>query len=348
DDMNALTRHLLCIDKNSGKIIWQKAINAEMPEDPWRSYIREHGYASQTPVSDGERVYCFFGKTGVYAFDMDGKQLWKRGVGKESADRRWGSAASPILYKDILIINAGDESRKLYGLNKNNGEVVWEYESPKFEMAYATPVLVEREDGKTLFVLGVPGAVGGFDPETGEVVWRASIDIPGNLSPSPVLLDDKVIILGGWPERQTIAIKLGGENDVTNSHILWQTRTTSYVSTPIAHEGYIYWIDEKGNAHCVNVENGDTRWSHNLGLRGRGMRCYASSVLIGEHVVAVTRFDGTYVFKATPEGYKQVAHNVIESDDSMFNATPAISEGKLYLRSNEYLYAIGDKKRAGR
>ncbi len=103
-----LTRHLFCLDKASGKQIWDKKISAINPEDSFRGFIQEHGYASSTPTSDGKMVYVFLGKSGVYAFDLEGNQKWHAPVGTQSSNRRWGSAASPILYNDKLIVNAGE------------------------------------------------------------------------------------------------------------------------------------------------------------------------------------------------------------------------------------------------
>src|SRR5262249_7661240 len=103
-DINDLKRHLICVDRATGKILWTRDVPADLPEQPYRSYQAQHGFASSTPVSDGERVYVFFGKSGVFAFDLDGKQVWHAGLGERT--NGWGSGASPILYKGLVIINA--------------------------------------------------------------------------------------------------------------------------------------------------------------------------------------------------------------------------------------------------
>ena len=105
-DLAALKRHLVCVDRGTGKVKWDKAVGAEMPEDPYSGYLTEHGYASSTPATDGERVYVFYGKTGVLAYDFEGKELWRVNVGKESGNRRWGSAASLMLDGERVIVNA--------------------------------------------------------------------------------------------------------------------------------------------------------------------------------------------------------------------------------------------------
>ena len=105
-----LKRHLICVDRNSGKILWNKSVESKVKEDPYSGAgVPAHGYASHTPVSDGERVFVFYGKSGVVAYDLDGKELWQKSVGTESGRMRWGSAASPIVHEDLVIVNASDE-----------------------------------------------------------------------------------------------------------------------------------------------------------------------------------------------------------------------------------------------
>ena len=118
-----LKRHLVCVDRRTGKQMWSKSVDAVLPEDPYQGAgVPAHGYASSTPVSDGEQVYVFFGKTGALAFDKDGQQLWQTNVGKESDPRRYGSASSPILYKNLLIVPATAEREALVGLDTKTGK----------------------------------------------------------------------------------------------------------------------------------------------------------------------------------------------------------------------------------
>ena len=125
-DLSSLKRHILCLNRVDGKVIWQKDIPADLPEQP---KVREHEYASNTPLADSERLYVFFGKSGVLAFSHDGKQLWHADVG--SKIHGWGSAASPVLYKDFVIINASVESASLVALNKQTNKKVWRAERIK-------------------------------------------------------------------------------------------------------------------------------------------------------------------------------------------------------------------------
>ena len=163
-DQKNLKRHLLCIDRANGELIWNKTIDAVLPEDPYTGIgVPEHGYASHTPVSDGRNVYVFFGKTGVLAFDKQGNQLWQTSVGTESDPRSWGSASSPILYQDLLIVPATAESEALVALDKKTGKEVWRQEAAGFSMSWCTPVLVEVDENRSDLAIGVGREIWGWE-----------------------------------------------------------------------------------------------------------------------------------------------------------------------------------------
>src|SRR5438093_3572197 len=166
-----LKRQLVCVERGSGKILWSKDVAADMPEDPYRGFLADHGYASSTPATDGENIFAFFGKTGVVAFDLEGKQLWKVNVGKESGRMRWGSGASPIVYKNVVIVNAAEESESLRALDKKTGKQVWKAEASGLASSWATPVLVDVPGGKTELAVAVPEEIWGLDPQTGKFLW---------------------------------------------------------------------------------------------------------------------------------------------------------------------------------
>ncbi len=136
-----LKRHVVCVNRAKGDIAWTKEIEA-VPDDSYRGFLTEHGYASNSAVSDGERLFVFLGKSGVFAFDLDGKQLWQVGVGTGSSNRRWGSAASLVLYKNTLIVNSSEESQSIRALDKARGKEVWKSEASSLELAYGTPNIV--------------------------------------------------------------------------------------------------------------------------------------------------------------------------------------------------------------
>jgi outer membrane protein assembly factor BamB len=347
-DIDNLKRHLVCLDRKSGKILWQKTVDAVMPEDPYSGMgVPEHGYASNTPVVDSERVYAFFGKTGVFAFDLDGKQLWQVDVGRESGNRRWGSAASLIQYKDYVIVNASEESQSIRALDKATGKEVWKAEASMLELVYATPLIVDLPDGQQELVIGVPNEAWALRPDTGKIKWYCATPVGGNVSPCPVAADGMVYILGGYPRQGTVAIRTGGEGDVTDSHLVWESTNSSYIPSAVMHENRLHWVADNAIAYCLDAKTGDVvyreRLSGTASGRGRGKPFYASTILIGEHLYAVSRTGGTYVLAVGPE-FEVVAHNKIESDTSQFNGTPAVCRGQLFLRSDRFLYCIGTEK----
>lgn len=340
-EMTNLKRHLVCASLKDGTILWSKSVAAEQPEDPYRGFITEHGYASNTPVTDGETVFAFFGKTGVLAYDMDGNELWKVNVGKESSGRRWGTAASPILYKDMVIVNASEESQSIRALDKKTGKEIWKSEAASLELVYATPTLVELPDGAAELVIAVPGEVWALAPDTGKLKWFAEVPIRGNVSPTVINNDGVVYAFGGLPAG-SVAVKAGGTGDVTNSNVLWRGRSGSYVATPVLHDGHLYWIDDRGTAHCAKADTGESVYSERMpNLSGGGRPFYASPVLVGKHLYIVSRSNGTFVLKAEPT-FEIVARNVIEGDDSQANGTPAVVENTLVLRTDRALYRIGE------
>ncbi|MEO2018337.1 MAG: PQQ-binding-like beta-propeller repeat protein [Fuerstiella sp.] len=335
-DLSSLKRHLLCIDRNSGQIQWAKVIPSTVRERPVPSFAGRPGYASHTPVSDGERVYVLFGNSGVLAFDMKGQQLWQQDVGTQSASM-FGSAASPILYKDHVIVMAGSESESLRALNKLTGDEVWKTEADSFSRSYATPVIVTNQQGIAEMLLPVTSEVWSMNPDNGKLKWYAEARIDTNACPSVVADDGVAYVIGGRSGGRT-AIRLGGRKDVTESHVLWSRNGGSYVPSPVLHEGHLYWVNDKGIANCIHIRTGEE--TSRKRLNGQ---FYASIVLIGKHLYAVSRFGGTHVLEATPD-LTPIAHNEL-TDDSDFSASPAVSDGHLFLRSDRFLYCIAADER---
>lgn len=344
-----LKRHLLAINRTDGSIVWKTTIDAVLPEDNYEGFMAEHGYASQTPVTDGERIYCFFGKTGVFAFDLNGKELWKKSVGQESSSRRWGAGASPILYGDLLIVNASDESQSIRAFNKLTGEEVWKAQAAGLELTFNTPRIVKNVDGEDELIIAVPYEVWGMNPKTGKLTWYAECDLDSNVSPSVVAKDGIVYAVGGR-NGGTVAVKTGGQGDVTKTHVLWKSRETTYVPSPLLHDGKLYWVSDRGQAYCLDAKTGDTIYRERLasnetegggGRRGGSRGFYASVVLAGDYLYAINRKGETYVYKPGKE-FKITHVNSIAGDEGDFNASPAIADGHIFLRSNQALYCIGE------
>jgi hypothetical protein len=330
-DLEDLQRHLLCVQRHTGNIVWSKIVPSAAPEARGPGFGTRHGFASHTPVSDGERVYVLFGNTGVLAFDMMGERLWQQDVGRENA-AMFGSGASLILYKDRLIVTAGDESESIRALDKKTGKELWKAEAASLSRCYCTPLVVKNAKGADELVISVPYEVWSLSPDNGKLKWYAETQVDTNSSPSLVSQDGIVYVIGGRRGGRA-AIRTGGKGDVTKSNVLWSTSGGSYVPSPVLYKGHLYWINDSGVAYCVDVKTGKE-----VAKKRIGGQFYASAVLIKDKLYVVSRFRGTYVFTATPK-LTQVAHNKL-TDESDFSASPAVSDGQFILRSDKYLYCI--------
>ena len=219
DDPAKLRRHLLCMDRQTGQIVWQKDVAAQLPKSRFSRQIGEHGYATSTPVTDGERVYVFFGGTGVLAFDLDGKPLWQRELGK--GINTFGSGSSPVLYKNLVLVNATVEGAGLVALDKATGNVVWQ--AKPYGDCWSTPIVVELPGGKAEIVLNELTEVLAYDPEKGNELWKC--DCPGSAyaSSTPLAHNGLIYAMGaGQGGRWFMAIRAGGRGDVSNTRVVWK------------------------------------------------------------------------------------------------------------------------------
>lgn len=364
-DQKDLKRHLICFQRGDGTELWNKEIAAELPEDVYGGMFAEHGYASHTPVSDGEKVFAFFGKSGVVAFDLEGNELWRREVGTGSDSRGWGSASSPVLQGDLVIVPAFAESQTLYAFNKNTGEEAWKFEAEGFSGTWGTPVIVPREEGKADVVIGVPYEIWAFDAASGKVSWYAAA-MDTNTYCSSVVTDGEVVYGIEGRGGGSIAVRANGEGDVTQSHVVWSGRDTNRIGTPILHEGRIYFI-AGGIANCIDAKTGESIYRERLtaperanveappvgqeggfpgrgggrgGRGGMGGQDYSSPILVDGKIIYVTRGGDMYVVKAGAE-FEQLGANRVTSEREDFSSSPATSGGDLFIRSSKHLYCIG-------
>jgi len=329
-DQADLVQHVLCVDRATGEILWDKTSKARLPEEELGSMLALHGYASSTPVTDGETLYVFFGRSGVKAYTLDGELLWTTLVG-DGTDG-WGSATAPILAGDLVIVNASVESQSVVALNKTTGEEVWR--AKDVPRSWATPALIDLGDGKQELVVSMEFEVRGYDPATGQQLWNCTA-VQDYVVPT-VIAHDGVVFVTGGRKPLTVAIRAGGRGDVTDTHLLWELRKTPKVPTPLYHDGLLYWIGHQGIAYCVDAATGEVLYSERLS--GTGV-VYASLVLADGKLYSVSRTNGAMVLAAGKE-FKELARND-PGDQSVFNATPVISNGQLLLRSDKFLYCIG-------
>lgn len=332
-DVAELKRHLVCLARADGKVRWTKPLPVRQPE---QAKIREgHGYATNTPAADAERVYVFAGTAGVLAFDHDGKQLWQADVGDRT--NGWGSAASPVLHGRLVLVNASVESDTLYALDRETGkQQVWK--AGNIKESWNTPVVAANPAGKAELVVAVMRKVYGFDPDTGKPLWSCDTDINWYMAPSLVVHNGVAYCVGGRTGG-ALAVRLGGAGDVTASHRLWTGKKGSNVTSPVYHDGHLYWMHENdGVAYCADAATGRIVYEERLPRAGQ---VYASPVLAGGNLYYTNRAGRTFVLPAKP-AYSLLATNDLEPRGS-FDASPAVADGRIYMRPNKYLYCLGTK-----
>lgn len=329
-----LKLHTLCIDFESGKIHWDKWIKASKSEQEATQRIVDHGYASPTPTVDESAVYSAFGPSGLVAYDWSGKQLWQCSIGSKT--KGFGSASSPILYKNLVIINASIEDQAVYGIDKATGEIIWRTEG--IRETWTTPTLVVLPDGSTELVLNQKEWILGLDPDTGKEIWRCK-GIDDYVVPC-VVVDGNMLYCSGGRQNRTIAVRAGGRGDVTATHKVWETVAGANVTSPLFYNGHLYWSHDKSMALCVRTSDGKEVFRERLETSGR---IYASVVLAGDRLLMTTRDAGVVMLAAEPV-YRELGVNRLGNENESFNSTPAIVGNSLILRSDQFLYRIAEAK----
>jgi outer membrane protein assembly factor BamB len=359
-----LKRHLVCVNRHTGKELWSIVVDPVLPEDQFRGMFAENGYASHTPVSDGERVYAFFGKTGVVAYDLTGKELWKKSVGTDSDPRGWGTASSPVIYKDLLIVPAFVESLSVIAFDKRTGDEKWRQTADGFNSTWSTPILVEA-NGQTDLVMSVPYELWGLNPDTGKLRWFCNSTDSDSVCSSTVAHDGIVYMVEGR-NGGSLAVKSGGKGDIAKTNIVWSGKDRGRIGTPLYYEGRLYSIGGKV-VTCVDAKTGERLYQSRLdggaaesrGDSGRpqrgpgggfggpgggfgggmGGQDYSSPVAAHGKMYYTARSGETFVVELGPQ-FKQLSVNKFAGDDSDHNATPAISDGQLFIRSCKALYCV--------
>lgn len=322
--MEDLLLHVVCLS-DTGNILWDQQFRPKLPET---SRVRDHGYAGPTPATDGEHLYVFFGKTGVFKFDLDGELVWQTDVGDNT--HRWGCGTSPVLFEDLVIVNASVESGALVAISKESGDEIWRVGG--MNKSWNTPHLVDPGDGRLEVVVSVENQIRAFNPRTGEQIWHCD-GIHDYVCPSIVSHKGIVYVIGGRTSR-AIAVRAGGRGDVSDSHRLWEQKAGANVTSPVVHDGHLYWVSDRNQvAYCLRLEDGKVIYAERFPDQP-----YASTLAGDGKLYIVTRYGGTYVLPAEPE-FVVLAHNELD-DRATFNASPIVASGRLLLRSDKYLYCI--------
>ncbi len=345
-------RIVLCHSLKDGKELWRVDAADKAPKEPTYPW---NGYASPSCVTDGKHVWAFFGTPGLFCYTVEGKEVWKKSFGVIK-NGPWGTGASPFLHGDSVIINldndggggAGDAPAALVALVKDTGRPKWS--TPRSgDRGFSTPRLMKSAEGRTDMILNGPGALIGYDPDTGREVWRMLRPKAGDKEKfgEPVPADDgqRLFVLSGRTGPFQIA-KIPGKGDVTKSHVTHNgTRSKGAhrdVSSPVIANGRAYVADTKGFLTCYDLESGKELFNRVIGKRGAKTN---SSLLLLNGTILVLMDDGNTVVVEPGAEYKEVAQNRLGKGQPLeFGASPAVADGKLLLRSQTHLYCVGEKK----
>jgi outer membrane protein assembly factor BamB len=339
-----LVRHVLCLDRKSGTSIWSTPIKSTFDEDPYKGFIVEHGFASTTPTSDGKMIYVACGKSGLIALNMEGNEVWRAPLGKLSDPAQWGDGASPVLYKNLVIMNAGITDHSIVAFDKTTGKEVWKRIDEKFTNSWGTPIIVQAS-GRDELVHASPGKIFAIHPETGTDLWTCDSPLKETVCAS-VVHDAGIVYLMGGRAGQAVAVRCGGNGDVSATHKVWEKPLRSGIGTPVAINGRLYW-SSSGLAICADCKTGDEVFKARLsgskedassgGRRPQGN--YASTIAVGGKVFVLLRNGEMQVWNATDK-YEVISSNLFDGDEGPFNATPAVSDDQMFVRSNKKLYCI--------
>jgi outer membrane protein assembly factor BamB len=343
EDEEGKQRSLYCFDRNSGKQLWVRTVHVDekMPTH------KTNPYCGSTPASDGKRVIVFHGSAGLYCYDLDGKELWSRNLGEFR--HMWGYGASPLFHKGKVLLHAGPGANVyLTAIDPTNGKQIWKTAEPiegdgnrrddnNPMGSWSTPVVANVE-GQEQIICMMPTRVNAYDAESGDIIWSCEglVHDRGSLAySSPIIVGDLCFVTGGY-KGPTVAIRLGGSGNVTESHRLYRNENSPQsIGTGVAIDGYVYRPNAGGPAiQCIDPATGEVLWSE----RGAGAN-WGSVVSAGGLLYVTNKKGTTLVFKPNPKEYEEVARN--ELDDSS-NTTPAISNEQIFIRSDGHLFCIGE------
>ena len=325
-------RILLCLDRKDGKILWQRVV-LEAPSERINSL---NSYASSTPATDGQRVYISFldrDKMFIAAYDFDGNRLWEVRPGVFSSMH--GYCSSPVIWKDKVIVN-GDHDGPSYivALSRATGQTIWKTPRPNRTRSYCTPI-IRQIDGRNQMVLSGTMCVASYDPDTGKQHWL--IDGPTEQFVASLVYNGELMFMTcGFPDRFIQAIRPDGRGNVTDTHVLWQKdRDCSYVPSPIAFGPYFLVVTDNGVATCFEAKTGKSCWRERLGPH------YSASLVSANGLVYFLSDKGVMTIVKPGDELDIVARN--ELGENTY-ASPAISDGQIFLRGAKNLYCISTGK----
>ena len=344
DNVPVTHRHqfvVLAVRRSDGKVLWIKPVREAFPHEGGHE---TGSLASNSPVTDGEGLYAFFGSRGLYCLDLNGAMKWEKDFGRMQTLHAHGEGSSPVLYGDRLILcwdHEGDSA--LYALDKRTGEVRWQKARDE-KTSWSTPLVVEHE-GKPQVVVSATKRVRGYDLATGELLWECA-GLTDNVVSSPVSGHGLVFAGNSYSRQSMLAIRLAGaKGDLTDTkQVAWTlNRLTPYVSSPLLYDDTLYFL--RHNQNILSRLEPATGKPRGEPLRLEGIRDFIFSSPVGAAGrIYITGRDGrTVVLRHDPENATLAVNRL----DDVFSASPALVDKELYLRGERYLYCIAERPPGG-
>ena len=327
-------RIVLCVDRTTGKIVWQQEAWAGAPEPSHKM----NGWASSTCATDGERVVAFFGKGGLHCYSMDGKKLWSRDLGEFAGP--WGTSACPIFVGDLVVQNCDSiKDPYILAVDKRTGKDVWKTPRPTpFRGGWSTPVLVDGAKRQELVLNGEDFLIS-YQPQSGKELWRCKT-FKGRGEPTVAPGKDKVFVVNGLA-GDIYSVKLGGSGDVTASHMAWHTprKGGRDQPSPILVDNFLVVGDMTGLVTCYDSASGKILWKERL-LED----VYSASPIAANGLVYFLSENGNTSVLEPGNQFKLVAENSLNASGEIFRASLTPSEGQIFARSHSHLFCIAGKK----
>ena len=327
---------LLCLDRATGKTLWEKVARQEVPHE---GHHRDGSFSSYSPVTDGKNVWAYFGSRGLHCYDLQGNLKWSKDLGRMQTKNSFGEGSSPAVHGDTIVINWDHEGEDfIVALDKNTGKELWR--QPRDEdTTWATPLIVEHQ-GQAQVVTCATSKVRSYDLKTGKLVWEVG-PLTANVIPTPVAGDGMVFATSGFRGAALYAIRLGSTGDLKGTDaIAWShDKGTPYVPSPLLYDGKLYFFSGNTNVlSCFDARTGKALIdSQRVDELEGGV--YASPVGAGGRVYLVGRGGTTVVIKNSGT-FESVATNQL---DEKFDASPAVAGKELFLRGQQYLYCVAEK-----
>jgi outer membrane protein assembly factor BamB len=339
---------LYALDRRTGKIVWERTAHAGVPAD--KRHIKST-YANSTPATDGRVVVAWFGSQGVYAYDTAGRPLWKVELGRldlgayDIPTYEWGPASSPVIWNGLVILQCDTQADSfLLALDASTGKTVWKTEREEIP-SWGTPTVAETSAGPEL-VANASNYIRGYDPRTGRELWRLGRSSKIT-APTPVFAEDLFVVASGRaPERPIFVVRAGSRGDLTlpegetkSASVVWsKTGRGSYMPSPLVYRGVVYVLSNNGVLDAYDLRTGEELYRQRLPLVGSG---FSASPVAADGKLYLSNEDGEMLVVAAGRTFQHLATN---SMGELLMATPALSGGVMYVRSNATLFAVGRKR----